>query len=88
MLTYRWKCRGPKNSPVSSPFVIFHVDLWMPGHYTDINGYMTLMNVIYDMRQFAVVDLVSDETQALNLNFGILAKRNYKGFTLNIYIIS
>ena len=36
--------------PVSSPFAIPHVDLWMPGHYTDINSYIACMNVMCGMR--------------------------------------
>ena len=48
MLTNRWRRRGQElmfSWPVSSPFDILHVDLWMPGHYTDPNGYMALMKL-------------------------------------------
>ena len=50
--------------PVSSPFAILHVNLWIPGHYTDSNGYIALMNVICDMCQFVVVVPVPDEIYA------------------------
>ena len=48
LLTTRWRRRGRElmfSWPVSSPFAILHVDLWMPGHHTDSNGYMTLMTL-------------------------------------------
>ena len=48
MLTNRWRRRGQElmfSWPVSSPFDILHVDLWMPGHHTDPNGYMALMKL-------------------------------------------
>ena len=45
---------------ISSPFTILHADLWIPGHYTDSNGYMALMNVMCGMSQF--VDLVPGES--------------------------
>ena len=67
MLTYRWRRRGRGlmfSLPISSPSAIFHVDLWMPGYYTDINGYMALMNIICDMCQFLVVVPVPNETFA------------------------
>ena len=41
--------------PVSSSFAILHVDIWMPGHYFDPNGYMTLMNIMCNMIQCVVV---------------------------------
>ena len=47
---------------VSSPFAILHVDLWMPGHYTDSNGCMALMNVMCGMSQFVVVVPVPGES--------------------------
>ena len=50
--------------PVSSPFAILHVDLWMPGHHKDPNGYMAIMNTMCDMSQFAVVVPVRDESSA------------------------
>ena len=65
MLTYRWRRRGQElmfHWPVSSPFAILHVDLWIPGHFTDSNGNVTLMNTMCDMCQFVVVVPVPDET--------------------------
>ena len=50
--------------PVSSPFAILHVDLWMRGHHKDPNGYMALMNTMCDMSQFVVVVPVHDESFA------------------------
>ena len=44
-----------------TPFAILHVDFLIPGHHTDSNGYISLMNVICDMSQFIVVILVPDE---------------------------
>lgn len=49
---------------VSSPFAIIHVDLWMTGPYNDSNGYMTFMNIIYDMSQFVGVAPVPDKTSS------------------------
>ena len=48
--------------PLRSPFSILHVDLWSPGHMTDHNGYIVLMNIMCDMTQFIVVFPVPDET--------------------------
>ena len=42
----------------------FSVDLWMPGHYTDSNGYMDVINFMGDMYQFVVVVPVPDENSA------------------------
>ena len=50
--------------PVSSPFAILRVDLWIPGYYTDINNTMALMNDMCDMCQFVVVVPVPGETSA------------------------
>ena len=33
-------------------FTILHVELWMPGKYTDSKGNIALMNTICDMIQF------------------------------------
>ena len=58
MLTYRWRCRGQELVlywPVSSPFAILHVDLWMPDHHTNPGGYMALMNTMCNMSQFVIV---------------------------------
>ena len=55
MLTYRWRRCSQESMfswPVSNPFAILHVDLWMPGHHTGPNGYMALMNIMCDMHQF------------------------------------
>ena len=63
----RWRQWGRElmfSWPISSPFSILHVDLWSPGHMTDHNGYIVLMNIMCDMTQFIVVFLVSDETSA------------------------
>ena len=66
-LTYRWKRRGQEFFfwPVSSPFVICHVDLWIPGYHTDNNGNMALMNAICDTSQFVVVVPVPDESSTI-----------------------
>ena len=48
--------------PISSPFAILHVDLWMSSHYTDSNGYIALMDVMCDMSKFVVVVPVPDES--------------------------
>ena len=48
--------------PVSSPFAILHVDLCIPGHFTDSNGNVALMNTMCDIYQFVVVVPVPDET--------------------------
>ena len=50
--------------PVSSPFAILHVALWLPGHITDQNDYITLMNTMCDMTQFVVLVPVLDEASA------------------------
>ena len=68
MLTYRWIRQGQElmlSWCVSSPFAILHVDLWMPGNYTDRNGYMALMNVMRDMSRFIVIVPVPDEFSAI-----------------------
>ena len=65
ILTSRWHRRGQElmfSWPISSPFTIFHVDLWSSGHITDQNGYTTVMNTMCDMAQFVVVVPVPDET--------------------------
>ena len=50
--------------PVSDPFAILHVDLWIPGHHTGPNGYMALMNIMCDMRKF-----VSNESSTTLASF-------------------
>ena len=40
------------------------MDLWIPGHHSDSNGNMTLMNDMCDMNQFVVVVPVPDESSA------------------------
>ena len=40
------------------------MDLWIPGHHSDSNGNMTLMNDMCDMNQFVVVVPVSDDSPA------------------------
>ena len=67
MLPYRWQRRSQElmfSWPISSPFAILHVDLWIPGHHTDLNGYMALMNAMCDMSQFFVVVPVPNKSSA------------------------
>ena len=67
-LTFHWRHRGPElmfSLPVSSPFAIIHVDLWMHGKYTDSNGNMALKNAMCDMSQFVVVVPVTNESSAI-----------------------
>jgi len=56
---------------VSSPFDILHVNLWIPGHHSDSNGNMTLMNAMCDMSQFVVVVVVPvpDETSTTLVSY-------------------
>ena len=49
---------------VSFPFVILHVDLWIPGNRTDTNGYTALMNSMCDMSQFVIVIPIPDKSFA------------------------
>ena len=49
---------------VNSPFSILYVDLWIPSHHSDPNGYMALVNAMCDMSQFVVVVSVPDESSA------------------------
>ena len=72
MLTYRWRRRGQELMfpwPVSSPFTILHVDLWILGHFTDSNGNVTLMNTMRDMCQFVAVVPVPDETSVTLVDY-------------------
>ena len=56
--------------PVSFPFVILHVYLWIPGHHTNSNDNIALMNAMCDMSQFVVDIPVPDENSAtLAINF-------------------
>ena len=67
IITYRWRRRGQElmlSWPVSSPFAILHVDLWISVHHFNPNGNMTLMNAMCDMNQFVVVVPVPDESSA------------------------
>ena len=66
--------------PVSSPFTIMYVELWISGHHTDVNDYIALMNNMCHISQFVVFVPVSDEssatlasyfTQHVLLKFGI-----------------
>ena len=50
--------------PISSPFAILHVDLLIPGHHTDPNGYIALMDTMCDMIQFVVIVHVPNESSA------------------------
>ena len=66
-LTFHWRRRDHElmfSWPVSSPFAIIHVDLWMPGKYTDSNSNMALMNAMCDMSQFVVVVSLTNESSA------------------------
>ena len=66
-LTFRWRRRGQElmfSWPLSIPFAILHVDLWMPGKFTDSKGNTALMNAMCDMSQFVVVVPVPDESSA------------------------
>lgn len=55
--------------PVTTPFYIMHVDLWMPGKLTDEAGEtLQLMNAMCDLTQFIVSIVVS------NANSTVLAK--------------
>ena len=47
---------------VSLPFAILHVDLWIPGNYTDNNGNIALMNTMCGIIHFVVVIPVPDES--------------------------
>ena len=67
MLTYKWRRRGQEVMffwPVSSPFAILHAGLWVLGHFTDSDGNVALINVMYDMTQFVVVVPVPDKILA------------------------
>ena len=45
-----------------TPFAILHVDFLIPGHHTDSNSYMALINVMCDISQFVVIVPVPDES--------------------------
>ena len=67
MLTNRWRRRGQELTfswPVGYPFAILHVDLWIPDHHADPNGYISLMNTMCDMSQFVIVVPVPNESSA------------------------
>ena len=69
--------------PVTTPFYIMHVDLWMPGHLTDDNNNtVQCMNAMCDLTQFVVSTLVDDATsenlarlfmENVVLSFGMVA---------------
>ena len=49
--------------PVTTPFYIMHVDLWMPGKLVDSQGNtLQLMNAMCDLTQFVVSMLVTEAT--------------------------
>ena len=51
-LTFRWRSRFQElifSWPLISPLVIIHIDIWVPGKYTDSKGNMTLMNAMCDI---------------------------------------
>ena len=67
MIMYRWRRREKKQIlywPISTPFVILHVDLWILCRYTDSNGYIVLMNVMCHVSRFVVVLSIPDEYSA------------------------
>ena len=56
--------------PVSSPFTILHVDLWMLDNHTDSNGNMALMNAMCNMSHFVVVvPILAESSATLASNF-------------------
>ena len=70
-LTFRWSRRGQElmfSWPLSIPFAILHVDLWMPNKYTDNRGSMALINAMRNMSQFVVVVSIPDETSTTLAN--------------------
>ena len=50
--------------PLSIPFAIIYVDLWMSGKFTDSKGSTALMNAMCDMSQLVFVVPVPDESSA------------------------
>ena len=50
--------------PVSLPFAILHAGIWVLGHFTDSDGNVALINVMYNMTQFVVVVPVPDKILA------------------------
>ena len=54
--------------PICFPLNVLHVNLWMSDHYTVINGYMTIMDVMYDMSQFVVVVPIPNKYCAILAN--------------------
>ena len=53
--------------PITSPFYIMHVDLWMPGNLTTDNGEtLQLMNCMCDLTQF-VISILVQEARSENL---------------------
>ena len=47
--------------PITSPFYILHVDLWMPGKYMDDAGQiLQLMNCMCDLTQFVILVLANE----------------------------
>ena len=66
MLIYKWRQRGQEvvfSWPVSSPFVIFHADLWITDHFINTNGNIALMNIMYDITQFVIIVPVPDKIE-------------------------
>ena len=81
-----WRTRKSEmyfSCPVTTPFYIMHVDLWMPGKLVDDAGNtLQLMNCMCDLTQFVVSILVSDATsenlaklfmEQVVFNFGMVA---------------
>lgn len=40
--------------PITTPFAIISVDIWKPGHTTNLDGYTCLLNTMCDMAQFMI----------------------------------
>ena len=53
--------------PVSFLFVILYTNISMPGHFTDRNGNVSLINTICYITNFVVVLPISDETSMREL---------------------
>ena len=70
-LTFRWCHQSQKlmfSWQLRIFFAILHVDIWMPGKYTDSKDNLALMNAMCDMSQFFVVVPIPDESSATLAN--------------------
>ena len=71
-LIFCWCRRGQEvvfSWPVSLPFAIICIDLWMFSKYTDSNGNVILMDTMGNISQFVVVALVPDESSTILANY-------------------